>query len=266
MVSTPVTSGGHNYQPPPPIYQHQRPRFNLQQNAGRQTTASFTQLQQLQLQQQRSKLLQQQQHKQRLLQQQQQQQLVIPSNAAATDQISNDIHHIDSLMNNTVAPNVSLQVGRLFQFYYSFLKQFFYINNVSFLFFSNCCSDQLSTTLRFHRDTGDYPSNCPRIVSVTLILTLRRYLNSKSSDSEWFSVFIDFTILSTIRKPWSNKIRILERRTSIQSSNIVTIETRNTFGSNFWLKIHRDIVIFSLQFYRISLLKRRIIWVIPNPI
>lgn len=53
---------------------------------------------------------QQQQLKQRLLQQQQQQQLLIPSNATATDQITTGIHNIDNLLNNTVAPNVSLQV------------------------------------------------------------------------------------------------------------------------------------------------------------
>lgn len=53
---------------------------------------------------------QQQQHKQRLLQQQQQQQLLIPSNAAAADQLSAGLQNIDSLLNNTVAPNVSLQV------------------------------------------------------------------------------------------------------------------------------------------------------------
>ena len=81
-------------------------RFNTQPGI-RQTTAQFTQ-------QQRTKLIQQQQQqqqqlKQRLLQQQQQQQLLIPSNATAPEQITT-IHNIDNLLNNTVAPNVSLQV------------------------------------------------------------------------------------------------------------------------------------------------------------
>ena len=84
-------------------------RFNAQQGI-RQAATQFTPQQQLHLQQQRSKLIQQQQMKQRLLQQQQQQQLLIPSNATATDQINPGIHNIDSLLNNTVAPNVSLQV------------------------------------------------------------------------------------------------------------------------------------------------------------
>lgn len=96
------------------MYQQQpRMRFNTQPGI-RQTTAQFTQQQQLQLQQQRTKLIQQQQQqqqqlKQRLLQQQQQQQLLIPSNATAPEQITT-IHNIDNLLNNTVAPNVSLQV------------------------------------------------------------------------------------------------------------------------------------------------------------
>ncbi|KAK0179922.1 hypothetical protein PV327_005620 [Microctonus hyperodae] len=106
---TPVTTT-HNYQPPPMYQQQTRVRFTGQAGI-RQTAAPFTQQQQqqqLQLQLQRNKLLQQQQLKQRLLQQQQQQQLLIPSNATAPDQISG-IHNIDNLMNNTVAPNVSLQ-------------------------------------------------------------------------------------------------------------------------------------------------------------
>ena len=53
---------------------------------------------------------QQQQQKQRLLQQQQQQQLLIPNNAAAAD-IPSNIQNIDSLLNNSVAPNVALQVS-----------------------------------------------------------------------------------------------------------------------------------------------------------
>ncbi|XP_058799179.1 nuclear receptor coactivator 3 [Phymastichus coffea] len=112
MGNTPVTSS-HNYQRPP-IYQQQsqqqqpRARLNAVQQAGiRQAAAQFTpQQQQMQLQQ-RQKMLQVQQ---RLLQQQQQQQLLIPSNATAPDQIaSGGIHNIDTLLNNTVAPNVTLQ-------------------------------------------------------------------------------------------------------------------------------------------------------------
>ncbi|XP_046737418.1 hypoxia-inducible factor 1-alpha isoform X9 [Diprion similis] len=115
LGNTPVTTG-HNYQPPPMYQQQQqRARFNnVQQNVVRQSSAQFSQ-QQLQLQQRTKQLQhqqqqqQQQQLKQRLLQQQQQQQLLIPSNATATDQLPTDIHNIDSLLNNTVAPNVSLQ-------------------------------------------------------------------------------------------------------------------------------------------------------------
>ncbi|KAF2881852.1 hypothetical protein ILUMI_24316 [Ignelater luminosus] len=58
--------------------------------------------------QQRKIIQQQQEHKRRLLQQQQQQQLLIPSNAAAAE-INSGLQNIDSLLNNTVAPNVSLQ-------------------------------------------------------------------------------------------------------------------------------------------------------------
>ncbi|XP_046605214.1 nuclear receptor coactivator 2 isoform X7 [Neodiprion virginianus] len=115
LGNTPVTTG-HNYQPPPMYQQQQqRARFNsAQQNAVRQSSVQFSQ-QHLQLQQRTKQLQQQQQQqqqqqlKQRLLQQQQQQQLLIPSNATATDQLPTDIHNIDSLLNNTVAPNVSLQ-------------------------------------------------------------------------------------------------------------------------------------------------------------
>nr|CAD7201175.1 unnamed protein product [Timema douglasi] len=94
--------------PPPPVYQ-QRPRFSIQQ-AGRpgapqySTTANTLANQQFL----RSKVFQQQQ-KQRLLQAQQQQQLLIPSNAAADQLAASGIQNIDSLLNNTVAPNVSLQ-------------------------------------------------------------------------------------------------------------------------------------------------------------
>lgn len=50
----------------------------------------------------------QQEEKRRLLQQQQQQELLIPSNATAAE-INSGLQNIDSLLNNTVAPNVSLQ-------------------------------------------------------------------------------------------------------------------------------------------------------------
>ncbi|CAB0001329.1 unnamed protein product [Nesidiocoris tenuis] len=75
-----------------------------------QKTPAYTvsQQQQLILQQQRSRLLQQQ-TKQRLLHLQQHQQLLIPSNATANSGDPSGIHNIDSLMNSTVAPNVSLQ-------------------------------------------------------------------------------------------------------------------------------------------------------------
>ncbi|XP_078051101.1 uncharacterized protein LOC144477313 isoform X11 [Augochlora pura] len=109
-LTTPVTTS-HSYQPPPMYQQQTRMRNHTQ--LVRQSTAQFTQQQQLQLHQQRAKIMQQQQQqqqlKQRLLQQQQQQQLLIPSNATATDQITTGIQNIDNLLNNTVAPNVSLQ-------------------------------------------------------------------------------------------------------------------------------------------------------------
>lgn len=60
-------------------------------------------LQQKKLQQQK----QQQEQKRRLLLQQKQQQLLIPSNAAVNE--INSMQNIDSLLNNTVAPNVTLK-------------------------------------------------------------------------------------------------------------------------------------------------------------
>lgn len=68
------------------------------------------QQQQLLLQQQQRKILQQQQEQQkrRLLQQQQQQQLLIPSNVQAVE-LNTGLQNIDSLLNHTVAPNVTLQ-------------------------------------------------------------------------------------------------------------------------------------------------------------
>lgn len=114
--------------PPPPNYP--RPGFGIQQRTVRPTAAAAqyaitggaaaaaaaaaatlpTSQQQL-LQQQRKQLIQhQEQQKRRLLQQQQNQHLLIPSNAnAAAVEISPGIQNIDSLLNNTVAPNVSLQ-------------------------------------------------------------------------------------------------------------------------------------------------------------
>jgi nuclear receptor coactivator 2 len=51
------------------------------------------------------------QQQKRLLQAQQQQQLVIPSSATTVvEQLTPGLQNIDSLLNNTVAPNVSLQV------------------------------------------------------------------------------------------------------------------------------------------------------------
>lgn len=52
-----------------------------------------------------------QQHQKRLLQAQQQQHLVVPSSATTVvEQLTTGVQNIDSLLNNTVAPNVSLQV------------------------------------------------------------------------------------------------------------------------------------------------------------
>jgi hypothetical protein len=62
------------------------------------------------LQQYKQRYMLQQQQK-RLLQAQQQQQLVIPSSATTVvEQLTPGLQNIDSLLNNTVAPNVSLQV------------------------------------------------------------------------------------------------------------------------------------------------------------
>ncbi|XP_043475464.1 nuclear receptor coactivator 2 isoform X4 [Leptopilina heterotoma] len=111
LGNAPVVTTSHNYQAAALYQQQQQPRMRFNAQPGiRQSAAQFTPQQQLHIQQQqRSNLIQQQQMKQRLLQQQQQQQLLIPSNATATDQINTGIHNIDSLLNNTVAPNVSLQ-------------------------------------------------------------------------------------------------------------------------------------------------------------
>jgi hydrogenase maturation factor HypF (carbamoyltransferase family) len=60
-----------------------------------------------------------QQHQKRLLQAQQQQQLVIPSSATTVvEQLTPGLQNIDSLLNNTVAPNVSLQVLKSLEMLY----------------------------------------------------------------------------------------------------------------------------------------------------
>lgn len=91
------------------MYQQQtRARFTAAQASIRQATSQlYNQRRNNHIHTQQ----QQQQLKQRLLQQQQQQQLLIPSNATAIDQITAGIHNIDNLLNNTVAPNVTLQVN-----------------------------------------------------------------------------------------------------------------------------------------------------------
>ncbi|KAL0274024.1 UNVERIFIED_CONTAM: hypothetical protein PYX00_006559 [Menopon gallinae] len=122
-ATTMATNHPAGFPPPPPVYQiHQQPqqriRFNVQQQlAGRPggpqytvASGSLTQQQQQMLMQR--KLLQEQQqkqHRQRLLQQQEQQQLLVPSNAAADQMNPSGLQNIDSLLNNTLAPNVSLQ-------------------------------------------------------------------------------------------------------------------------------------------------------------
>ena len=69
------------------------------------------------LQQYKHYMLQQQQK--RLLQAQQQQQLVIPSSATTVvEQLTPGLQNIDSLLNNTVAPNVSLQVLKSLEMLY----------------------------------------------------------------------------------------------------------------------------------------------------
>ncbi|XP_044727109.1 nuclear receptor coactivator 2 isoform X3 [Chrysoperla carnea] len=101
-----TTPGGF---PPPPGYpQQQRTRFPVR-NPQQYAMAAGGNLTQQQIILQRSKYNLQQEQKRRLLQQQQQQQLLIPSNATASELNSTGIANIDSLLNNTVAPNVSLQ-------------------------------------------------------------------------------------------------------------------------------------------------------------
>lgn len=104
--------------PPPPNYPR-TPLVGMQRPQARQGAPQYAIAggnltnpqhlllqQQQQQQQQRNKQIQEQQ-KRRLLQQQQQQQILIPSNVAT--ELQPGIHNIDSLLNNTVAPNVSLQ-------------------------------------------------------------------------------------------------------------------------------------------------------------
>jgi hypothetical protein len=70
------------------------------------------------LQQYKQQYMLQQQQK-RLLQAQQQQQLVIPPSATTVvEQLQPGLQSIDSLLNNTVAPNVSLQVLKLLEMIY----------------------------------------------------------------------------------------------------------------------------------------------------
>lgn len=59
---------------------------------------------------QQQKQAQQQQERNRLLQQQQQQQLLMNSNATA-EQLQPGLQNLGSLLNDAVAPNVSLQVS-----------------------------------------------------------------------------------------------------------------------------------------------------------
>lgn len=110
--------------PPPPNYPRnalsmQRPQVrqgapqyaisnsNLSPQQQQQQQQHLLLQQQQQQQQARNKQLLQEQQKRRLLQQQQQQHVLIPSNV--TTDLQQGLHNIDSLMNNTVAPNVSLQ-------------------------------------------------------------------------------------------------------------------------------------------------------------
>ncbi|XP_050438231.1 nuclear receptor coactivator 2-like isoform X2 [Adelges cooleyi] len=109
---------------PPPAYQPQQKtsvRFNQQQSPRLGGVGSYPKNQQQQLllhQQQKQRLIQQQQQqqqqqKQRLLQQQQQQKMVVSSNSAAisTPDPTTALQTIDSLLNNSVAPNVALQLS-----------------------------------------------------------------------------------------------------------------------------------------------------------
>ncbi|XP_056647099.1 nuclear receptor coactivator 3 isoform X3 [Diorhabda sublineata] len=93
---------------PPPSYPQQRRVQIRSSNAGSQQCPTNVNNQSLM---HRTLFLEQQQQKRRLLLQQKQQHLLISSNAASNEISSNinSIQNIDSLLNNTVAPNVSLQ-------------------------------------------------------------------------------------------------------------------------------------------------------------
>ncbi|VEN49414.1 unnamed protein product, partial [Callosobruchus maculatus] len=97
--------------PPPPNYSQakfQRMQMRTAAATGQPYPANITNQLLLQQQQRKQLLQQQQEHKRRLLLQQKQQQLLIPSNAAAAGEMG-AMQSIDSLLNTTVAPNVSLQ-------------------------------------------------------------------------------------------------------------------------------------------------------------
>ncbi|XP_045471879.1 nuclear receptor coactivator 3 isoform X3 [Harmonia axyridis] len=109
-----VTLSNQNSQgrvfPPPPNYPQQGYKIGqriVRPNANYQIGGTAINPQQLLIHQQR-KAMAQQQEKKRLLQQQQQQQLLIPPNATAAE-MNSGMQNIDSLLNNTVAPNVTLQ-------------------------------------------------------------------------------------------------------------------------------------------------------------
>ncbi|CAH1102435.1 unnamed protein product [Psylliodes chrysocephalus] len=96
--------------PPPPNYSQAKfQRMQIRGSGIDNQQFSNANIQQLQ----RKQLLYQQEQKRRLLMRQEQQHLLISSSAAANaNEISNNINSIqsmDSLLNNTVAPNVSLQ-------------------------------------------------------------------------------------------------------------------------------------------------------------
>uniref|UniRef100_A0A1B0CR09 Uncharacterized protein n=1 Tax=Lutzomyia longipalpis TaxID=7200 RepID=A0A1B0CR09_LUTLO len=87
---------------------HQQQQQQQQQQINANTVARFQLMQQHRLMQQQ----QQKEQRERLLQQQQKQQMVVPVNATAgADQLclNPGMTNIESLLNNTVAPNVSLQ-------------------------------------------------------------------------------------------------------------------------------------------------------------
>ncbi|XP_055711682.1 nuclear receptor coactivator 2 isoform X6 [Phlebotomus papatasi] len=129
MHSGPPTAGGsvtthqqsQGFPAPPPIYSQRSQRMPQMIPAGHQqqqqqqqqlnvtaVAARFQLMQQHRLMQQQ----QQKEQRERLLQQQQKQQMVVPVNATAgADQLclNPGMTNIESLLNNTVAPNVSLQ-------------------------------------------------------------------------------------------------------------------------------------------------------------